>query len=113
MNQGIGTFDLGDDERLFPKAIRSGAQIFNVGGRFDKRLAHCIHSLGKCEFQAVAIVIGEGADAEIDTRQVEALAGSQFATDEDFYSHSVYMASNLRNALSWDTLTPNYRALLT
>jgi glycosyltransferase involved in cell wall biosynthesis len=37
----------------------------------------------------------------------------QFATDEDFYQHSVYMASNLRNALSWDTLTPNYRALLT
>ena len=40
--------------------------------------------------------------------QVLAAKIDQLALDEDFYGHSVYMARNLRAALSWETLTPRY-----
>jgi glycosyltransferase involved in cell wall biosynthesis len=40
--------------------------------------------------------------------QVLAAKIDQLALDEDFYGHSVYMARNLRKALSWETLTPRY-----
>jgi len=36
----------------------------------------------------------------------------QLALDEDFYGHSVYMANNLRTALSWDKLAPQYLEVL-
>lgn len=37
----------------------------------------------------------------------------QLATDEDFYGHSLYMANNLRTALSWETLKPRYEDIFT
>ena len=36
----------------------------------------------------------------------------QLATDEDFYQHSLCMAGNLRQAMSWEALAPRYRELM-
>jgi len=36
----------------------------------------------------------------------------QLATDEDFYGHSTWKASELRKYLSWETLTPEYLKVL-
>lgn len=46
---------------------------------------------------------------------IEALAAKidELATDEDTYGHSIYMARNLRKALSWETLKPRYNEVFT
>ena len=68
---------------VVPERLGGGAHGLDVGGGFHERLAHRVHAVGERELQAGAVVIGEGADAEVDARQVEALPGAQFAADGD------------------------------
>ncbi len=86
---GFDAFDLGDDERVEAQIAGGCTHRGDVGRAFDKRLAHGIHAVLEGKLQAVPIVFGEGADAEFDAGQVEALCGAQFATDRDSAMHVV------------------------
>ena len=77
--QRLGAFDLGDDERALPERLRGRADRFEVGRALDEGLAHGVHAVGEGELEAVAVVGGEGADAKIDARQVEAFPGAKLA----------------------------------
>ena len=59
------------------------------------------------ELQALAVVLGEGADAQVDAGQIEPLARTQLAADQDLAatsfprtsSTSSWISPSLRNSL--------------
>src|SRR5262249_31384382 len=83
LRKRVAPFDLGDDERLPSESLRSSAQGFNIGRRFDERLAHSIDVVLQRELEARAVVIGERANAKLDPRQVQTLARTQLAPDSN------------------------------
>ena len=74
--QGPGAFDLGDDEGVVTQRGRGLPDGGDIRGALDEGLADRVHPLFGGEFQAFAVVIGEGADAEIDAGQIEAFVGA-------------------------------------
>ena len=70
-----------------PQFSRHFAHRINVGPGFHKRLADSIHAVFQGEFEAVPVVIGKCADAQVDAGQVEALAGAQHAAYQHFAVH--------------------------
>ena len=79
MIQGIAALNLGDDEGLVPQGLCGLPHGFNVFPRFHKGLANCVHPLRKGEFQAPAVVFREGADAQVNARQIEPFARPQLS----------------------------------
>ena len=67
--------DLGDQERTFPECRRGSPHRFDVGPGLDEGLAQRIHTLLKRELQTSPVVIGEGAHAQVDSRQVQTFPG--------------------------------------
>ena len=83
MFQGPGAFDFCDDERVVPHRRRGLPDGDDVRGALDEGLADRVHPLFGCKFQPFAVVLGEGADPEVDAGQVETLVGAQFPADDD------------------------------
>jgi hypothetical protein len=52
----------------------------NVCRSLDKRLTDRIHTLFHSEFQTLVVAIGECTDTEINSWQIETLAGAQLTT---------------------------------
>ncbi len=74
-----GAFNLGDEEWIATQGASGVTDGTQVRRALDKGLADRVHALFQGEFQAMGVVIGKGADAEINARQVKAFAGAQFA----------------------------------
>ena len=87
MRQRAGPLDLGNDKRTFAQALGRRAHCLDVGRRLHERLAHRVHAVLQREFETGAVVFGERADAQVDARQVQPLAGAQFATHDHFALH--------------------------
>ena len=85
--QGSGALDLGDDEGLPAARCGGGAHGLDVRRRLDERLAHGVHALLQRELEAGAVVLGEGADAQVDARQVEAFPRAELAAHRDVALH--------------------------
>ena len=81
--QGVGAFDLGDDERVAAEAAAASRTASTSAAVLDERLAHRVHPVLECELETRAVAVGERADAEVDPRQVESLPRSQLAADGD------------------------------
>src|SRR5205085_8308020 len=73
--------DLRDQERIVPQCPGSSAHGIHVCGAFHKRLTHCVHAILQCELQTFVIALSEGANAEIEARQIQSFARAQFTTD--------------------------------
>ena len=54
----------------------------NVGGVFDEGLADRVDTVFEGKRQAMLVVVGEGADAQIDAGQIEAFTGAQLSPDQ-------------------------------
>ena len=59
----------------------SSADCRNIFRCLNKRLTDSIYALLHGKFKATTVVISKGADTEVDTGQINALAGAQFTTD--------------------------------
>ncbi len=81
MPERVRALDLGDDERLPAQGAGGGAHGPDVSRAFDKRLADRVHARLEGKLQTGPVVRGKRADAQVNARQVEALAGAQFAAD--------------------------------
>src|SRR5208283_4183438 len=68
---------------MVPEGPRRIAHGLNIRRIFDERLAHGVHTVFESELQAIVVVFGEGADAEVDARKVEPLARAQFTAHDD------------------------------
>jgi hypothetical protein len=55
----------------------------DVVPRFDEGLAYGIHSFFQGEFQALSVALGEGAEAQGDSRKVHPLVRAQLSPHED------------------------------
>ncbi len=84
MLQGIRSFDLGDNERLFAENPGGFAHGFNIGRAFHKRLADRVHSVFKRKFKACAVMIRKRTDPEIDPRKIQTLPGTEFSAYHHF-----------------------------
>ena len=68
--------DLGDEERVISPIPGRLADGMHVRGALHERLADRVHAILQRELKALAVALGEGADAEIDDGQVEAFFGA-------------------------------------
>ena len=80
--EGLGSFDLGDDEWIVAQCSGGLPDLGHVVDRRHEGLADGIDPLSEGKLEALAIPFREGADAEVHSRQVDALAGSQFSAGQ-------------------------------
>ena len=85
--EGVRALDLGDEEGAVVDGTRGGAHRLHVGGARDEGLAECIDPVGGGEAQPGVVLVGEGADAEVDSGQIQPLAGAQLAADPHRADH--------------------------
>jgi hypothetical protein len=62
-----------------PQLCRRPSHQINVASRLYEGLADGIHTLLDRKLQAVTVVFGKGANAQVDARQIQPLAQAQLA----------------------------------
>src|SRR6185436_17460539 len=77
------TFNFGDDEGIVAQRSGCFAHCLDVGSPFHEGLAYRVHTIFKGICQAVVIVPGEGADAEINAWKIETFPRAQLSTDNN------------------------------
>ena len=65
------------------------AHGFDVGCGFDEGLTDGVYAVFHGELQAFVILVGKGVDTEVDSWEVEAFAGAEFAASGDCAVHVV------------------------
>ena len=82
MFERAGALDFCDQERIMAETGRGFPNGGNVGGVFDEGLADRIDTVFEGKRKAMPVVVGEGADAQIDAGQIEAFTGTQLPPDQ-------------------------------
>ncbi len=83
MIEGDRPLDFRDHKRIIPESGRGLTDRLDVGSALDKGLAHRVDPLGRGERETLAVALGEGADPEIDSGEVEPFPRPKLAADDD------------------------------
>jgi hypothetical protein len=80
VQEGIRAFDLGDDERIMSQCGCGRTDCTDVLRAIYEGLTDGVNTMFQGKFHTGYIMVGKGINAEIDARQVQAFAGTEFTT---------------------------------
>lgn len=84
---GLRLLDLGDDGDALAELVHDRVHVDDVVGRADERQRDHVDAEAHGEAEVLAVLVGQGRDADGDTRQVDALVVADLTADDRLGEH--------------------------